>query len=234
MRECLLCGQLFLPELNLAELFVFKGKRKENLCPHCWAKFEKLSATRCMVCSKNLSEAGICQDCKIWQKQYDQQLLHHHSLYRYNQEFHDLMVQYKRYGDYMLYGVLRELCSKQLMKMDYDFYIPIPSSPEHLKKRGFDTITAVYQELVPLTPLLKKLSGSSAQGEKNKAERLNTPQMFYVDTTYRNQHHIEIHKNNKILLLDDIYTTGRTLYHARDSLLLENPNVTIESFSICR
>ncbi len=38
----------------------------------------------------------------------------------------------------------------------------------------------------------------------------------------------------KILLLDDIYTTGRTLYHARDKLRELFPETIIESFSICR
>ncbi|MDN6023416.1 MAG: ComF family protein, partial [Lactobacillus sp.] len=38
----------------------------------------------------------------------------------------------------------------------------------------------------------------------------------------------------KVLLLDDIYTTGRTLYHARDCLTSSFPGMHIESFSICR
>ncbi|EEJ75861.1 hypothetical protein HMPREF0492_1017 [Lactobacillus acidophilus ATCC 4796] len=34
--------------------------------------------------------------------------------------------------------------------------------------------------------------------------------------------------------MDDIYTTGRTLYHARDCLRQDFPELQIESFSICR
>ncbi|GEA75445.1 hypothetical protein LDE03_12530 [Lactobacillus delbrueckii subsp. delbrueckii] len=38
----------------------------------------------------------------------------------------------------------------------------------------------------------------------------------------------------KIILLDDIYTTGRTLYHARDAIETAFPKCQVESFSISR
>ncbi len=41
-------------------------------------------------------------------------------------------------------------------------------------------------------------------------------------------------QTGKVLILDDIYTTGRTLYHARDCLKEAFPGMQIESFSICR
>nr|WP_322573199.1 hypothetical protein [Lactobacillus sp. PV037] len=38
----------------------------------------------------------------------------------------------------------------------------------------------------------------------------------------------------QVVLLDDIYTTGRTLYHARDALIKKYPNLEIKSFTIAR
>ena len=107
-----------------------------------------------------------------------------------------------------------------------DYYVPVPSSPSHLEKRGFDTVCAIYQKLVPLTKLLVKADTEKAQGEKNREERLLTKQTFSaIDNK---------NVSGKILLLDDIYTTGRTLYHARDALLEVYPNCKINSFTISR
>lgn len=67
-------------------------------------------------------------DCKNWQKKYSNNLLHNYALYHYNSTFHDLMVDYKRRGDYALREVLQELCYEYLHKTKYDYYVPIPTS----------------------------------------------------------------------------------------------------------
>lgn len=154
---------------------------------------------------------------------YRGKLLDNRSLYKYNDAFHDLMVQYKRYGDYVLCNVLADLVDKL---PEADYYVPLPTSPSHLQTRGFDTVFSIYKNLVPLTELLTKVDTEVAQGEKNRKERLLTKQTFSA-----------IKKENiegKILILDDIYTTGRTLYHARDALLEVYPNCKINSFTISR
>lgn len=227
MKVCLLCGQNFVPDLNLLDLLNFKKLTLSVICRHCLDKFELLGKNRCPICDKTLASEGICQDCHNWQKIYPNQLLKNHAKYKYNQAFHDLMVSYKRYGDYRLKSVLQVLIKNELNKLEFDCYVPIPSSPEHFQKRQYDTIYEIYQDLKPLTQLLKKEAGSKAQGEKNKLERLQSPQKFILD-----KEKIIIHPKS-ILLLDDIYTTGRTLYHARDCLRQAFSNARIESFTIC-
>lgn len=231
MNSCLLCGQQFIPEISFLQIILPNKKREDKICCHCLSKFELLGNTRCLLCSKNLNIDGVCRDCQGWQSFYRNNTLKNHALYCYNSFFHDLMVNYKRYGDYVLYQVLQELCYQELKNMKYDLYVPVPTSPEHLKKRQFDTVSAIYADIVPLTPLLKKNSGSGAQGEKNRQERLLSPQSFLIAKDVQLRENIS---KGKILLLDDIYTTGRTLYHARDKLQEKFPGAAIESFSICR
>lgn len=231
MRTCLLCEQEFTPPVQFAQLFSFKTARKSKICLQCLKQFEKLADNRCSGCDKELGQGFMCSDCRNWQAIYGKNILHNHALYRYNSAFHDLMVAYKRRGDYVLREVLQDLCYDYLGKTNYDFYVPVPTSPEHQSRRQFDTIFAIYADILPLTPLLIKQSGSHAQGEKNKEERLKTPQSFLIDKN------IKINENivsGKVLILDDIYTTGRTLYHARDCLQQGFPEMKIESFSICR
>lgn len=231
MKQCLLCKQNFVAKIYFSHIFSLKNYQQSKICEKCQSKFEKLTGSCCKICSKNLKETGICTDCKIWAKKYNGKVMKNQSLYRYDQNFHDLMVQYKRYGDYVLRDVLKELCLKEVKKIKADLYIPIPTSPEHRKRRQFDTISAIYEDIFPLTKLLMKNKGSRAQGEKNRLERLQTPQSFLLASDVQIKENIDI---RKILLLDDIYTTGRTLYHARDRVQEVFPDSQIESFSICR
>lgn len=221
----------FYTDCSFTQIFSLKKYRKEKLCSYCLKQFEKLSGNRCTFCSKTIDQGIICSDCKRWQKVYSDKPLRNYALYHYNSTFHDLMVNYKRRGDYALREVLQELCYEFLSKTNYDYYVPVPTSPEHIKRRQFDTISAIYADILPLTPLLIKDKGSHAQGEKNKEERLRTPQSFLIDKSVEKRENIQ---KGKVLILDDIYTTGRTLYHARDCLKKCFPALQIESFSICR
>lgn len=231
MNSCLLCGAPFVSPFSFIALLSWPSQPPRYLCPHCRQKFEHLSTQRCRFCAKNLERGTLCQDCLYWQEKYGQNLLRHHALYRYNAAFHDLMVAYKRYGDYLLRKVLQDLCYQGLLKLQFDYYVPVPTSPEHQAKRQFDTITAIYQDLVPLTNLLGKKKGSHAQAKKSRAQRLKSKQDFFVTNAALIKKKAS---SVKILLLDDIYTTGRTLYHARDEILTACPSARIESFSICR
>ncbi|WEV40433.1 double zinc ribbon domain-containing protein [Lactobacillus sp. ESL0681] len=229
MKQCLLCGQDFIPAISLLQVFSWRQQNKQCICPNCLNKFRLLTEPTCPICSVELSSTKICTDCLTWQKSYGNQLLRNYALYRYNQAFHDLMVNYKRYGDFVLRLALAQLCALPLAKIKADFYVPLPTSPEHLQKRQFDTVMGIYQDVVPLTPLLVTTGGFGAQGEKNRQERLARPQSFsVVDQAKADLNH------HKVLLLDDIYTTGRTLYHARDAILAVFPQAKIESFTICR
>lgn len=229
MRRCLLCGQKFAAQLSLRELFLLSKKPEQVICFHCRSKFVQLKSSRCQICSKELDSGQICSDCEAWKRKYTGNLLRNYAVFRYNDAFHELMVNYKRYGDYILRKVLQELCWQELGKHRADFYVPIPTAPEHIQQRQFDTISAIFADLVPLTTVLGKKSGVKAQGEKTRKERLLSKQSFFV------LENTNINFNfKKVLLLDDIYTTGRTLYHARNALLTAFPQAKITSFSICR
>jgi len=92
--------------------------------------------------------------------------------------------------------------------------IPIPLHKKKLRKRGFNQAEEIAKELanrleIPLLlNCLKKAKTTSPQAELSKKEREeNIKGVFWI----KNEHLI---KNKKILLVDDIYTTGATMEEA--------------------
>lgn len=224
MSYCLLCETNYKPRIDFKELFLIKKVHEPVICPVCFKKFEKISNNFCKICHREMKIKEICEDCKQWGKKYQNNLLINQSCFKYNLAFHDLMVSYKRYGDYILRKVLAELVYGKIPPADY--YVPIPTSLAHQTKRKYDTISEIFSPLVSLTPLLTKVDTLEAQGEKNRQERMLTKQSFKAVKGAK--------VGGKVLLLDDIYTTGRTLYHAKDALVKEYPKLKITSFTIAR
>jgi competence protein ComFC len=223
---CAWCQQKFVPKIIPWQLFVQNNQSINRLCERCQRQFDPLGKRRCPQCSREQPATEICSDCQFWRQIYGQQIMLNQAEWHYNRGFHDLMVAYKRYGDYELWPVLQQL-AKPVQKIKADYFVPIPPSPEHLAQRQFDTIKAIFSHLVPLTHALAKAAGTSAQGEKTRAQRLQTAQSFFVKED-------QPALRGKVVLLDDIYTTGRTLYHARDALQTAFPDCQISSFTIAR
>lgn len=225
MTYCLLCNSEFKAKINYQKLFSLQKERDTVLCLNCKQTFQQLPKDRCQLCCQAMAagDKKFCLDCRYWQQVYAQNTMQNDALYRYNDAFRDLMVRYKRYGDYILCQVLAELVASL---PSADFYVPLPTSPEHQQKRKFDTISAIFEQLVPLTYALEKNDQGGAQGEKNRQQRLATQQTFQVKS--------KITLKGEVLLLDDIYTTGRTMYHARDALQTAFPDLKIKSFAIAR
>lgn len=224
--RCYFCGNQFLPALNFYKLLNPLSESVDILCLDCRNSFSYLEKG-CKYCQKPETNK-ICQDCQIWQKKY-QVLLKNQAIYAYDVQFYNAMRLYKRYGDYQVGKALAALIRTRV-PLGFDYYIPIPTSKSHIKKRGFDTIYEIFRDLVPLCPILKKYDLKISQGELNRQERLVTPQSFYLEKKTKQQ----LNPNGKVLLLDDIYTTGRTLYHARDAIWQLYPDIHVESFTISR
>lgn len=210
--KCLNCNNSLVNNWSLKELFGIEEMIPDNLCQFCRSQLIILSAEKgCSRCFKIIDD-NICQDCLLWEQKY--QITNcHQSLFEYNQFIHSYFKNYKRYGDILL----AELFFKDLYKWSkyhkFDLVTYIPASNGHLKERGFDPVWEMYHDVFDLTPMLVKLDADKPQAQKNRYERLQTPQTFYFHSN-----NVDISTKNSILILDDIYTTGRTMMHARSAL----------------
>ena len=82
--------------------------------------------------------------------------------------------------------------------------VPAPSSEIDDLKRGFNHVVSIYENLsLPILTVLKK-KNREKQSDKTHKDRLNINKTIYAEK-------IEQLRNKKVLIVDDIYTTGSTI-----------------------
>lgn len=99
-----------------------------------------------------------------------------------------------------------------LPKAEQFTLIPLPSSPKHIKQRGFDHIGLIAKYIASkkkydYRPVLKRNRNVTQQVGKNRSERIsNAKNMFFVDKI--------LDSSKRYLLIDDVLTTGATVKYA--------------------
>ena len=218
---CLLCAQHLKKNLTFGELLFLK-KEESTLCLACYSSFEMIEEEHCPNCYKK-GVSSSCQDCQLWCKEGIE--VSHEAIFSYNQAMKDFFNRYKFDGDYILRKVFAMILKENLKKYKgYDFVL-IPLSPERYAKRGFNQVAGLIEAagLSHLDVLGKR--EEKASSSKTRSERLATELPFFIKEDSR------IPK--KILLIDDIYTTGATVNRVKS--MLENAGAKdVKTFSLVR
>ncbi|MFA5764239.1 MAG: phosphoribosyltransferase family protein [archaeon] len=124
----------------------------------------------------------------------------------------------------LLYELILETASLEMSFSNFKdpMVIPIPSSKNALKERGFNQSESIAKEIIYFDggknlklclDGLKKVKETKHQSKlKNRNERLNNLKgCFYADP--------EKVRGKNIILIDDVITTGTTMKEASDTLL---------------
>lgn len=103
--------------------------------------------------------------------------------------------------------------------------LPIPLSRTRERKRGFNQVTRVLEYACTNTPhlivdsrLLYRTKDVVAQTTLNRAKRLENVKGIFAVNTQRLNRSIERHHIRRVIICDDVYTTGATLTEARTTL----------------
>jgi len=200
----------------------------------------KREVTNCLLCNAPLNEMitwttlltnayskTICQDCENKFESYQlsggEEVL---ALYHYNEAMKDYLHRYKFMHDVVLAKVFRDKIHKALTKKEA-IIVPIPMHPVKLKERTFAHVDELLKAAnIKFEHFLDKIS-METQGEKTREERITTPQIFKLKVSPDKV------KDQDILLIDDIYTTGTTISHAKN-LLLETGANSVKAFTLIR
>lgn len=211
--RCLYCHGTINEEPTLISLF----KKDEALCSVCRAALMfKYPGDRCGRCHQLVKKVtAVCPDCQVLDNLYPAI----HKMYTvtdYNEEMKLLLHRYKFVGDYALAEVLAFLTDFDFKQ--YDYVVPIPVSEARMKERTYNQTSAVLEASgVKYTDMLgtRKVK---RQSELTRQERLNSTNPFYLLENVR-----EMNLSGKrVLITDDIYTTGITIHQAANVVKVLN------------
>ncbi|BAC14472.1 late competence protein [Oceanobacillus iheyensis HTE831] len=224
MNQCLSCGQSMDTTVSWGNWLTFK--RDQVICSNCSLYMEKITGSRCSICSRP-SELTICHDCTEW-NQLGEVIQFNYSVFLYNEWMKNIISLWKFRGDYVLREIFRDELKYAFDRVFIDqkkelILVPVPLSDKRMKERGFNQALALAEMLdMPIQQAIGR-KVSDKQSKKSRVERLKSTNPFYSSSPIR--------KN--VVLIDDIYTTGTTIRQAA-SILLENGCPEVYAFTLLR
>ena len=145
-----------------------------------------------------------------------------------------LMHEIKYKGNQELAVYLGELLAQKLAeeKLMFDMIIPVPLHTKKLKKRGFNQSVKIAEGYSKISQIPVELNGiirvknTETQTKKKRYERWeNTDGKFLVTDS-------DVFKNKRVVLIDDVITTGATIEACCNELTLAGVS-EISIFTMC-
>lgn len=182
-------------------------------CSDCWQKLQFITNPKCKICSYPFDVEisfvePICSRCLIKKPFYDKAI----TIFRYNKIIRKIIGDLKYRDQTFLAKKLGKILAEKAKSeiIEADIIIAIPLHKKRLQKRKFNQVTMICKNLDKskfISDFLQRRLNTIPQIQLRKKEReKNLKRVFIVNKKY-----LDLVKDKKILLLDDVMTTGATL-----------------------
>lgn len=182
-----------------------------GLCPKCLEQLQWIESPRCMCCGKPLADdrQEYCPDCRKRSRAFDAGI----GVFSYRSSIQravlDLKNKGKKENAAFLGACMAAAVGSLLLQWKPQCVIPIPLEAEKKRRRGYNQAELLADAAgkhlhIPVRKdiLYRRHNPTEQKGLHRFARRRNQQDAFYVGKT---------DVPERVLLADDIYTTGNTL-----------------------
>ena len=192
------------------------------ICANCWQDIQFLESPWCDICGTPNVD-GCCDECATSPPRYGK--LRSIALYQttLQQAIHLFKFEKKKVFSGHLIRLINAHIPKDCVIAEYDFILPVPIHKKRLRERGFNQATLLAKgiakaEDVPiLTDALVRRRHTVAQSSLGmEARQHNIVGAFEIRKP-------EVIHNKRVLIIDDVFTTGATIREAVNELWKADP-----------
>jgi competence protein ComFC len=223
-----------LPNLCSVCLVVDPGKN-ELVCPECATQVRELPSDRCRLCGGAADGVlDICGEClELGEHPWTRAV----SVFNYGGKVRNLIHHFKYHGGTHLTPWFAEKMAMNWIKHGdcslLDVIAPVPLHPLKALIRGYNQAELLAQGVAKIlnTPIIKPLRRQKFAKQQAMLDfsrrKANVKNIFTMQTNVSM-------KGRKVLLIDDVMTTGATLAAATKVLLQQHEAASVSILTLAR
>lgn len=200
---CISCGRdLFVPS------------PRYGLCEQCAERIKPITM-HCLKCGKPTQYGEYCSVCTKEHIYFER----NYSCYYYKDVIKDVMLAFKFKNKQYFAPFITSFYVDKIIEenIEFDVITAVPMTKVHRRERGYNQCDLIARELskrlnVPYNSGLYKKPGRGRQLGKSFAERKKNAENAYFTMN-------DSFKGLRVLVIDDVYTTGSTMNNAAKALL---------------
>ncbi|MBO7066272.1 MAG: ComF family protein [Alphaproteobacteria bacterium] len=207
-----------------------------ELCGDCWTAFNWIDGTKCIKCgfpfasSFDLSPNMMCPTCAAGKCELD--LIR--SACVYDDASRAAMLPYKHAGHIQYARFMARAMIWALRDVDIapDIVMPVPLASRRLFQRGYNQATLLARPIARAFHVPMDLDSVSRKYRENMGHKTSSQRAQNVHNVFTVRSPDKI-RGKKILLVDDVMTTGATFNELR-RVLVDAGAVAVYGVTFCR
>lgn len=196
--DCPFCGRIM-------------DNRGDLVCGYCLRNLPFITGHRCLCCGKSVDAENIyCDDCETSHHVYEEG----RAVFKYEGMVSEAILKFKYhgrkdFGKYFTYWMVK--CLKSwIADKHIDVIVPVPIHKKRMKKRGYNQAAIVAMQMAEALCIeyndhsIVRIKNTIPQKKLTLMGRMGNMQKAFdmADKAL---------KNKRVLIVDDIYTTGMTI-----------------------